>query len=173
MSMPPGYNLLAQYPNEYFVETGSYLGDAVQLAIEAGFKKIRTIDIDWRNVVKCKQRFALATEETIFLTGDSSTDLGSMIQDITEPITFWLDAHWMPGAVIDDKSFPLLKEIQQIAQHPIKTHTIIIDDWYLWEWVQLPYTREDVVKKIYAINSDYQIKYIDNPTKDGILISTV
>ena len=69
------------------------------------------------------------------------------------------------------KSAPLLDELIAIAKHPIKTHTILIDDRRLIGTVDLAcpgwaeLTEELVIEAIMAINPEYEISYRD--TKHG------
>lgn len=39
-------DLFSKFPNRYFVETGTYHGNGVRLALNANFHEIRTIEID-------------------------------------------------------------------------------------------------------------------------------
>ena len=173
MSLPPNRNLFKEYPNRIGVETGTYIGAGIEAFLEAGFKEVLSIDIGqmYQSGTHSKPKFGKASFTIV--TGDSAKYLSWMIVNIHEPITFWLDAHYQGEGEINDTSFPLLEELKQIAKHHIKTHTIIIDDWYMWEWYKVPYTREDVLKEIRNINPDYKITFVDNPTKDGILIASL
>lgn len=182
MSLPPNKNLLAEYPNRYFVETGSYRGDAVALALEACFADIRTIDIDPDNTKFCKYRFDLipradhAMPPITLYTGDSAKCLGRMIAHINEPITFWLDSH---SQLFEDEPelgepFPLLKELGQIFDHPISTHTILIDDILMMTHPDVTgWTRYDIENALLAINPAYKLKYVANPVKNNLLIATI
>lgn len=183
MSLPPNRNLLAEHPNRFFVETGSYRGDAIQLALEAGFTDIRTIDIDPENTKFCKYRFDLIPRKDHIMlpvtlyTGDSAYDLLRMIADINEPITFWLDSH---SQLLDDErdyhcnKFPLLAELALIKIHPIKTHTIIIDDILVLTHPDVTgWSRKTIEDAILAINPEYKFRYVANPVKNNLLIATI
>ena len=37
---------MEKYPNKYFVETGTHVGNSVQLALDCGFEKIITMEIN-------------------------------------------------------------------------------------------------------------------------------
>ena len=89
--------------------------------------------------------------------GSSEERLNEMISDIDEPIMFWLDAHFSGGdtAKADNgTSSPLRKELDIIATHPIKEHTIIVDDFDVWE-EHYGFTMEDVKDMILKINKNY------------------
>jgi len=180
MSLPPGYNLLAKYPNKYFCESGTYRSDAVQAALDAGFEHIRTIDIDPEAAIFCSNRFWLTKNTHLDIkcyTGDSAVMLWEMIRDIDEPITFWLDSH---SQLFEDepdfghRKFPLLMELRQIAKHPIKTHTILIDDLLILTHGDVTgWTKHDIFEHLLAINLEYRISVIANPIRNNLLIATV
>lgn len=89
--------------------------------------------------------------------GSSEETLNDMISDINEPIMFWLDAHFSGADTEksdDGTSSPLSKELEIIATHPIKEHTIIIDDFDVWE-EYYGFTMEDVKDIILKINKNY------------------
>jgi hypothetical protein len=176
MSLPPSYNLLAKYPNRWFIESGTYRSDAVAAALEAGFQHIRTIDIDPEAAIFCSNRFWLTKNTHLDIkcyTGDSAVMLWEMIKDIQEPMTLFLDAHFQmfegedPGA----NPFPLLKELEQIGWHPIKTHTLIVDDWHIFYRDRVGYSKNDVKNAILQINPAYKFTMAANPIIDGILIA--
>ena len=119
--MPASIELFKKYMNPVFIETGSYIGKGIQHAIGAGFKDIYSIEImpEYFNI--CSGAFA-GYNNIHLLLGDSPLVLSEILNNINESVTFWLDAH-IGGAVS-----PLLAELEVIRRHPIKTHTILIDD---------------------------------------------
>lgn len=175
MSMHPTRNLFKEFPNRVFVETGSYRGDSIQLAIEAGFETIVSMDIDPSNTNLCCERFKDKPEVSL-LTGDSATKLLEAILHIDEPITFWLDAH---AQYLEDEPefpnpYPLLAELTQIQQHPVKTHTIIIDDiLHLTHPKVTGWDMADIIDALYSINERYKIELFANPVKNNILVAHV
>lgn len=177
MSLPPNKNLLAQYPNRWFIETGAYRGDAIQEAWDAGFGRIRSMDIDPANIDFCEHRFDLTQNPKSHIqlyAGDSAEDLWAIIADIGEQITFWLDAH---SQLFEDEPesehpFPLLMELQQIAMHPVKSHTILIDDLLILTHPDVTgWEKVDIINAIKQINLDYQFKLAANPVKNNLLIA--
>ena len=103
--------------------------------------------------------------------------LWEMIADIQEPITFWLDAHRFPP-VEGEKNNPILEELEAIAAHPIKTHTLLIDDINGAGHLDFDYvTLDQITAKILEINPDYSIKFADggwfDEVKNNILVATV
>lgn len=189
MSMHPTRNYFAEYRNgnNYFVETGTWRGDAIQLAMDAGHKEIRSIDIDSSCTDFCISRFNMhgkrrvvkMTEEGIrtirLYVGDSAFCLSHMIADIREPITFWLDSHWqmLEGTGCGENPFPLLKELEQIAAHPIKEHTILIDDMLIMQDNIVGYNEHSIIGMLHEINKYYMFERLPNPVINNILVAHV
>lgn len=153
------------FMNPYFVETGTYVGNGVQQALIAGFREIRTIELDAKCHLFCVERFAQLPNVKIH-KGSSSTDLWKLIEDIDQPITFWLDAHVYPPRKDGGKNCPLLEELDQIKRHPIKTHTILIDDMHCCGSEAFDFlTIEDLKNKLLEINENYQIFFVPGGDK--------
>lgn len=151
--------------NRYFIETGTFGGNAVQKALDAGFLEVRSIDCERDHYRYCLERFQGMQHVKLFL-GDSSKDLWQLIQDIDEPVTFWLDAHIFPPRTDGGKNCPLIEELEQIKQHPIKTHTILIDDMHCSGTRAFDdLTQEDIIQKILEINPDYHISFVPGGDK--------
>lgn len=178
MSMHPKKNYFKDFQNKVFVETGSYRGDAIKLALDAGFKKIISVDIVESNINFCKNRFDLYSDshdDIIMIHGDSALCLYDAIKDIDEPITFWLDGH---SQMFEDEEpgenpFPLLDELKQISKHHIKTHTILIDDMLIMQDNIVLYNKYIIENMLYTINADYKFEYRANPVINNILIAHV
>ena len=149
------------YLNPFFVETGTYGGDGVQKALNAGFPHVCSIEANLNLFKGAKKRFAHDKRVQISL-GDSATKLWSIIENISEPITFWLDAHIYPPRPDGGPNCPLIQELDQIKRHPIKIHTLLIDDMHCCGTAAFDFmTREDFISKILEINPAYNIFYID------------
>ena len=120
------------------------MGDGISHAIGAGIEKIYSIEVVSRLHEHCKARFEyFEKKEKVFLIeGDSATEIENILSNINEECVFWLDGHWSMGMTGHNgkKESPLLEELEQIAKHHIKTHTILIDDLRCWDT-----TAEDAV----------------------------
>jgi len=178
MSLPPSYNLLKQYPNPVFCETGIWRGDSIQQAIEAGFPNIIGLDNDQTAIDFCKQRFAdVKPSDLIGLyLADTAYGLWGTIQFIKEPTTFFLDAHWqlIEGTDPGENPFPLMNELLQIRAHDIKTHTIIIDDLlYLTHPKITGWTLNEIKEAICRINIAYEFEEIANPVINNMLVAWI
>lgn len=151
------------YPFNYnrcFVETGTFGGDGVKKALAAGFAEIFSIEIDRGIYQRAVKQFSKQKRIHLFW-GDSGKDLWRMIEPIREPITFWLDGHIYPPRTDGGPNCPLMQELDQIRRHPVKTHTILIDDMHCCGTVLFDFlTKEDLIRKILEINPAYTIRYI-------------
>ena len=163
-----------KYPNKYFIETGSYLGDGIQNAVNAGFKEIYSIELQDSYYEHCSSRFSFNPSVKIFL-GSSSDILPLILKEIDAPATFWLDGHYSgPGTGKKDSNTPLLAELEHISQHPIKTHTILIDDIRLLEKEEMDFiSLETIIKKIQSINPDYEFSFENGYTPKDVLVAII
>ena len=177
MSLPPNRNLFKEFPNDVFVETGTYRGDGIAAALEAGYKEMYSVDIIQENIDFCKQRFDQPNSilPIFYSCMDSGKYLNELL-DIINPrhtITFWLDAHSQLFEGEPD-NFPLLKELDHIGKHPVKSHTIIIDDILVLTHPDVTgWSRKMIEDAILKINPAYKIQYVANPIKNNILIAHV
>lgn len=149
------------FPNYYFVETGTYQGEGVSKALKTQhFTEIYSMDIDKTHVENARVRYR-SNPNIRIVHGDSAYILGKLISSLNKPITFWLDAHNYPPDLYGGKNTPILEELNQIKSHPIKTHTIIIDDMHCCNTASFDFiTKEQIIKKIIEINPDYIIEYV-------------
>jgi hypothetical protein len=148
--------------NKVFLETGSFLGDGITEAFHAGYRKIVSIELSDYYYNHCKNLFKDQSSFIRLFHGDSGKILGDIILKIPEPITFWLDGHYsgsvghgLPDTAKGDADCPLFEELKHISKHPIKSHTILIDDvaeGKLWDG----YSLEKIMVKILEINPNYK-----------------
>jgi hypothetical protein len=153
---------LSKYMNPYFVETGSFRGGGISVALKCGFDKIYSVEIHEPYYSFCKQICRNNDKVKLFL-GDTIDVLPKMIENINDKITFFLDGHFEPKCTVGKKKVPILEELEIIANHPIKTHTIIIDDINQIGLSNTMWPKDiilsDVLDRIKLINSDYKISY--------------
>lgn len=157
---------------EVFIETGTYKGDTVQTALNFGFKKIHSIEIEQNNFIECSNRFKTNANVKIW-HGDSPDILSfNIIPFLTSEATFWLDAHssrslQVPGSDKYGKC-PLLNELEAIGKSSIKNHVIIADDVRLFGTISWDYLSKDYyISKLLEINPNYSILYLDGGTSFG------
>jgi len=166
------YNIFNKYLNEYFVETGSFNGGGISWALDSGFKNVVSIELSELYYNKCKELYK--TKDNVFLyLGDSSIILGDIIRSINTPMTFWLDGHYSGGdTAIGKYNSPLMQELDIIKDHPIKTHTILIDDMRCWNDLH-EFNKNDILNKLEEINKDYEITYEDGFIDKDILVAKI
>jgi hypothetical protein len=166
--------VFSKYPNKYFIETGTYYGSAIRIALESGFKKIYSIELSPFYYKHTKAKFK-DQQNVQIIQGDSAKILGSVIDKIQGRITFWLDAQYSGRkAEKGDTMSPLMQELSAIGQHPIKRHTIMIDDVRLLGTDKFDgITLNQVIQKIMSINPEYQIVFEDGYEEEDILVAYI
>jgi hypothetical protein len=155
--MPIRSSTLQKYLNQFFVETGSSNGGGIAAALQAGFAKVISIELSEKYFCICKERFKTDPRVTLIL-GDSAEVLWDAIKEINFPITFWLDGHWCGrDSARGKQETPLLYELEAIKKHPIKTHTILIDDLRLWrkDNLNIGFDETTLQENIKSINNSY------------------
>jgi hypothetical protein len=168
------------YLNPVFIESGSYGGGGIMAALNAGFKKIISIELSEYYYDYCTKLFETEKERVTIIRGDSILMLPKILETINERCTFWLDGHYMKEKYISTgiMEVPLMEELKIIAKHHIKNHTILIDDMRLIkdktsEWKSFPYCICDIEEIIYSINPEYKITYDVGQVADDVLIAQV
>ena len=174
-------HLSLDYLNKYangktFVETGTYRGDTVWLALECDkFDAIYSIELNKDLYEAADKLFSHKPEVKIF-HGDSVDVIEEILFDIVPgTCTFWLDAH-ASGPLSGGKSggSPLLEELELIRASGITDHTIFIDDRRLFgseEWSGV--TEAQALKVLKEINPNYRILQLDGFVEKDILCATV
>ena len=175
-------NIFKDYPNRYWVETGTYEGDAVQKALDAGFEHCYSIELSDKYYQHAKDRFKDNPRVTI-IHGDSALILYDVIKDLKGGITFWLDGHYSKGdTAIGEYCSPIIPELFQIKEHGSK-NTIIIDDMRNWRKSGrcncslypcgkiYGFNEYDIIAELFRININYNIEFIDGYTENDILIA--
>jgi hypothetical protein len=169
--MPTKKETFAKYNNGYFIETGSHLGNGIQQALDAGFKKVISIELSDKYFTHCENRFK-DNDNVKIVKGDSFKVLPEVIKDIDEPITFWLDGHHSCGdTALGEHWAPLMQELDVIKSHDVKNHTILIDDMRCWEEPNEVhgFYKDDIFEKLKEINPDYKLSYEHGNQADDVL----
>lgn len=173
---PQGFH---EFKKRIFVETGTFGGEGIQLALNAGFEVIYSMDIEPLFVKNARNRFENNPNVHLFLK-NSGYELLEVIADINEPVTFWLDAHngFPDPLAVDVKNTPLLEELDQIKQHHIKNHTILIDDLHCCGTLLFDLlTLQDIIKKVLEVNPEYTITFVDGGNegeyKNNVLVAYI
>jgi len=173
--MPSNTENFKLFPNQIFIETGSFIGDGISQALEAGFQKVISIELSDRYFEISTSRF-INDDRVKVVKGDSYKVLPSILSGLNEPATFWLDGHHSCGdTALGDHWAPLIYELEEIKNHHIKNHTIMIDDMRCWQEPNEVhgFWKEDLFKIIKEINPDYQMVYLDGACENDILVAKI
>ena len=172
----------SRVPSPVFVETGSYRGDGIRQALDAGYAKIHSIDISDHWIQHCCGRFAkeIATGQVTLWKGDSLAVLPDLVASLSQPATFWLDAHSHPhntGAEKAGVNCPVYEEIAAIAASAIRNHTILIDDLRLItdprSWGGHEVKLSGMIERLRAINPDYAFNFFHGLIAHDVLVARV
>lgn len=170
--------LLKHKKNNIFVETGTLWGDGVAVALECGYDKIISIEIDPDRVEENSKRFAKEIREgrVELVEGDTFDVFEDIVDGLKEPATFWLDAHWdNDGAPIGEYKCPLPFELDTIAKSKIKTHTLMIDDRRLFGDRESTWgnTIDEgaIYEQVATINKSYFITYEDGHVENDVIVA--
>jgi hypothetical protein len=161
--------LFKKFKNRIFVETGSQEGNAIQQALAERYEVVYSIELlpEWYS--KCVARFKNNPNVHLIL-GDSGEKLATVMELINEPVTLWLDGH------IGAESTPIMKELEILKNHSVKTHTILIDDLRDWKTHVNGVNPQMIRMKVLEINPLYAITYEDGATrncKNDILVASI
>jgi hypothetical protein len=167
-------DILKDYPNEVFVETGTHKGDGVQMALDCGFKYVYSFEASKELFDICKKRF-LHLPNVFIYNLDSRVGLREVIPFVPGPVTYWLDAHPCGDAYFEDgkggyNTIPthqgkssIIMELEQIQRVPNMSKVIMIDDWTI-------FGPREIEEKLWSMG--YDTSFIDGTRKQDILIAT-
>lgn len=175
MTLPT--EVLKKYISPIFVETGSYDGRTIQQALDVGFQRVISVEIDPTYAIICRGRFDMDPRVQVW-EGDSVDKLWNMIKDLDEPISYWLDAHIQEDHYGKVKA-PLLQELDIISRQPfIHQSVIMIDDRRLFghpdsPGIWQPITEQMVIDKLCTIIPNSVTVYEDSKAEQNdILVTT-
>ncbi|MGH2809027.1 MAG: hypothetical protein ACRDKT_17320, partial [Actinomycetota bacterium] len=108
------------------VETGTFRGEMVAAA-RWWFKEIHTIELEPVFAEMARRRFRWSRGIHVH-EGDSATILPKVIESLTGPAVFWLDAHFSEGGTArGEKETPIEDELSLLLSHP-SARVVLIDD---------------------------------------------
>lgn len=170
----------ARLQGDIFIETGTHRGDGVQLALNAGFKEVYTVDIAPFCYGWASHRFKMSRDKVHLFLGDSREFMQRMVRERKARAVFWLDAHWCGGDgemdgrdVAFDTPAPLLEELAILASRRAlrHDHILLIDDVRMMGTDVFP-PLDEVLAAVHAVNPEYQITYADSEFPGDIIVAT-
>lgn len=172
--MHPTINYFKEYKGDctVFIETGTYRGEGMIAARDAGFLEIYSIDIVEHPDIIFKYDGVGTAKRYI---DDSRTVLPWLLPKITGKVMFWLDAHSMLMEGEED-NYPLMDELDAIANHCKQPPTILIDDWlYMTHPAITGWKYADILQRLDDIYGDLNFtqELLPNPIKNNILLAYV
>lgn len=153
------------------IETGHWKGEGTDRALQSGFEKIYTCDINADLIEQAKEKYK--DKNVVAETLESQLFIEKVLKELDEKVVIFLDAHFMPDATgekfgeISMKDgidpCPLIKELEAIKNHHIKDHVILIDDFqcfgtWMFDYLEL----DDVIDFVKTINKDYKHRLVEN-----------
>ena len=119
---------------DWFIETGSYIGLGIDLALRSGFDTVFSIEIAETYYNLCDIKFKNEPRVKLIL-GDSYYKLGELLDKYsTTPFTYWLDGHYSGGDTgFGVEETPLIRELEFILSRNIEGELIYVDDMRLYQ----------------------------------------
>jgi len=109
------------------IETGTWQGDGT-IYLARHFDRVWSVEIDDHWYDHC---FAITRmyPHVSLINGDSAIALRVLLNELYNPVLFWLDAHWCAGngQLRLDIECPLLDELEAITDSQVEPY-ILIDD---------------------------------------------
>lgn len=110
-----------------FIETGTAGGLMIK-AVKKLFPKIISIELDDTLYDNARRNFANEKFITL-IKGDSGKKLTEIVPTVSEPVLFWLDAHYSgEGTAKGDVETPIIKELNTIFSRNNHRDVVLIDD---------------------------------------------
>lgn len=115
-----------RYGLRVLVETGTYYGEMVA-AMKGNFDRIYSVEYDPQLARRAMAKFARFNHIKI-LEGDSQQVIPELLESISQPALFWLDAGYYGWAGLQGDKQRLTTELEAILRHSIPGHVILMDD---------------------------------------------
>jgi hypothetical protein len=108
------------------VETGTYMGETAW-ALRRDLDRIETIELEPTLARLARVRFKNVPSVHVH-EGDSASVLPRILETLSEPALFWLDAHPSTDRTSHDAPIPLRAELAAIGEHAVAGHVVLVDD---------------------------------------------
>lgn len=179
--MPAAKHFFKKFPGDIWIETGTYQGDGISQAVEAGYERIISIELSERLAADAKQRFE-DNHRISIINGKAHEVLPDVLRSLHDKkIVFWLDAHYSAcGTAGEEDPNPLMKELKAIKEWRSITNavlpTILIDDMRTFTYDNCGFSEKEIVQSITEIDSKYLFRREDGPSEsflNDILVATI
>lgn len=158
--MPMSNNFLKNFPGDLLIETGTYLGDGVVQALNAGYKSIISIELSRQFYIDAQNKFKEYPNIKIVnnRAHEALFDILAPIKE--EQVVFWLDAHYSAcGTAGEDDPQPLLKELSIIEKwkhtFDVKSPVILIDDMRTFSYQSCGFSEKEIIQSLKRIDENY------------------
>jgi hypothetical protein len=92
--MPSSKDFFKNFKGDVWIETGTYIGDGINAAINARYAQIISIELNQELAANAIEKFKHNKQVKIY-TGRAHELLPQILNNFfTEKIIFWLDAHY-------------------------------------------------------------------------------
>ena len=115
-----------RYGLRVLVETGTYYGEMVA-AMKSHFAEIYSVEFDHALAARAAKKFSSRPNIHI-LEGDSQVAVPELLQSLTQPALFWLDAGYYGWAGLQGDKQRLTSELEAILRDRRFRHVILMDD---------------------------------------------
>ena len=120
------YDITNATKSNHYIETGTYLGEGIKNVVN-NYQNIHSIELSEKWYSYNVEQFKDCNHVKMYL-GDSKRVLPILLNDIHEPVTIYLDAHYSGGTTaFGEEEVPLLFELE-ILKNRHEDDIIIIDD---------------------------------------------
>lgn len=148
------FELQRNYNYDIFFESGTFYGSMISV-IKKNFKRCYSVEI-FEPLAVHNIRYFKKLNNIKIMMGDSSTIIKDIIsKEIDNTFLFWLDGHYSgSGTGLGKEISPILTELNSIFCHDLKSYTIIIDDWRLFDGIDYPSKSNvlDLIKSFDSLN---------------------
>lgn len=150
-----------------FIETGSYMGDGIQLAMDSGFDDIFSIEVSNKYFKICEERF-IGNKNVKMILGDSMYELSKLLDNYrNDRFTYWLDGHYSDGDTgRGSKDFPIMIELESILKRNVNGEVIYIDDMRILKNLDEEVNLDSIISLV-GKYKNYEITYEDSILHTG------
>ena len=142
-----------------FVETGTFYGAMID-RVRRDFDRVISIELSEELYARNEARFRSDPGVTL-IQGDSAVELGPVVEALTEPALFWLDAHFAgPDSAGAGQQVPVHTELRHILGSPYP-HVVFIDDGELFGTDPTYPTIDELVRFVREIDPDVVVSVDD------------